>query len=397
MISTRRYSRFVLLALGAHSRKLPVRATSSNTRSMTRNGAFVSISLAALTLLMVALLAACRPSEPETAEEIRPVRSTTVQHGGEGEIVSVTGRLQAQEEVSLAFRIGGRMIERPVAVGDRVEAGQVIAKLDPDDELSALQSARAAVAAASARLTQTRNAYDRQATLLRRGFTTRALYDEATFAWRTAQADADAAQAQAETSENQLRFTELIADSAGVVVARGAEPGEVVGSGQMIVQIARQGGRDAVFDVPASLIRMVPGNPEIEVSLTAEPEIKTIGRVREVAPQADPVTGTFQVRVGLSDPPEPMRLGATLTGRVQLGAAGGFSIPASALTRADRQPAVWIVDPASGRVSLRNVELARHDIATALVTQGLENGDVVVTAGVQALRPDQKVRLLEAP
>ncbi len=102
-----------------------------------------------------------------------------------------------------------------------------------------------------------------------------------------------------------------------------------------------------------------------------------------MAPQADPVSGTFAVRVGLSDPPEPMRLGATVTGQVQLGAAAGFSIPASALTQADRQPAVWIVDPASGTVSLRNVEVARHDLAAALVTQGLETGDIVVTAGVQ--------------
>ncbi len=169
----------------------------------------------------------------------------------------------------------GRMIERSVAVGDRVEAGRADARLEPDNELTALHPARAAVAAAAARLTQTRNAYSRQATLLQRGFTTRALYDEAAYASQTAQAEADAAQAQADTAENQLRFTELIADPAGVVVARGAEPGEVVAAGQMIVQIARQGGRDAVFDVPARLIRMVPGSPEIEVSLTAEPDIKT--------------------------------------------------------------------------------------------------------------------------
>lgn len=352
----------------------------------------------AIVLALATLPAACRPSDEKAAgADIRPVRTVTVERGSDGEIVSVTGRLQAQDEVGLAFRIGGRMIERSVAVGDRVEAGRVIARLEPDNELTALHSARAAVAAAAARLTQTRNAYSRQATLLQRGFTTRALYDEAAYAWQTAQAEADAAQAQVDTAENQLRFTELIADSAGVVVARGAEPGEVVAAGQIIVQVARQGGRDAVFDVPARLIRMVPGSPEIEVSLTAEPDIKTTGRVREVAPQADPVSGTFQVRVGLSDPPEPMRLGATVTGRVQLGAAGGFSIPASALTQADRQPAVWIVDPASGIVSLRNVEVARHDLAAALVTQGLETGDIVVTAGVQALRPDQKVRLLEAP
>jgi len=168
----------------------------------------------------------------------------------------------------------------------------------------------------------------------------------------------------------------------------------VVQAGQMIVRLARQGGRDAVFDVPAQLLRSAPSDSEITVRLTDDPSVMAIGRVREVAPQADPVTRTFEVKVGLSDPPEAMRLGATVTGSVQLESEPVIAIPASALTEFNRQPAVWIVDPKGLTVSLRNVELLRHDPGTVVIAQGLDTGDIVVTAGIQALHPGQKVRLL---
>jgi RND family efflux transporter MFP subunit len=211
---------------------------------------------------------------------------------------------------------------------------------------------------------------------------------------QTAQAAVDAAQAQIGIAETRLGYTELVSDVNGRVTQRGAEPGEVVQPGRMIVQVARDEGRDAVFDVPPSLKDQAPANPVIEILLATDPAIRTTGRVREVAPRADAVTGTFQVRVGLADPPPAMRLGATVTGRLTLGASAGYAIPASALTRADRQPAVWVVNPADQTVSLRTVELVRHDPGHVVVGRGLQAGEIVVTAGVQALRPGQKVRLL---
>ena len=124
----------------------------------------------------------------------------------------------------------------------------------------------------------------------------------------------------------------------GAVTAVGAEPGEVVHAGQMVVQVARQGGRDAVFDVPEQLMRTGPRDPVVEIALTNDPQVKATGRVREVSPQADPATRTFQVKVGIADPPEAMRLGATVTGRITLSAPSGVEIPASALTEDRRRP-----------------------------------------------------------
>jgi RND family efflux transporter MFP subunit len=211
---------------------------------------------------------------------------------------------------------------------------------------------------------------------------------------QTAQARVDDAEAQLKIASDRLSFTELKADAAGTVTARGAEAGEVVQAGQMIVRIARQDGRDAVFDVPAQLLRSAPADAQITVHLTEDPSVTAQGRVREVGEQADPVTRTFQVKVGLTDAPPAMRLGSTVNGSVQLDTAPVMTIPASALTQFNQQPAVWIVDPSSQTVSMRNINVLRYDPGTAVISHGLDPGDLVVTAGVQALHPGQKVRLL---
>lgn len=348
-----------------------------------------------LVLLAVAtVLASCKPDTKVEAPEIRPVRTVTAAKGEAGETVVLTGHVQAEDEPAFAFRIAGRMIERPVNVGDRVEAGQVLAKLDPENELNELRSAESTLAAAQGQLTYARGDFDRQRQLLANGHTPRARFDQSQNALQSAQSQVDDAAARLRIARDRVSWTTLEADAPGTVTARGAEPGEVVQAGQMIVRLARQGGRDAVFDVPAQLLRSAPSDSEITVRLTDDPSVMATGRVREIAPQADPVTRTFEVKVGLSDPPEAMRLGATVTGSVKLESEPIISIPATALTEVNRQPAVWIVDPKNLTVSMRNVELLRHDPGTVVIAQGLDTGDIVVTAGIQALHPGQKVRLL---
>jgi RND family efflux transporter MFP subunit len=348
-----------------------------------------------LVLTVIAgVLASCKPDSKVDVPEIRPVRTVTAAKGEAGETVVLTGHVQAEDEPAFAFRIAGRMIERPVNVGDRVEAGQVLAKLDPENELNELRSAESTLAAAQGQLTYARGDFERQRQLLANGHTPRARFDQSQNALQSAQSQVDDAEARLRTARDRVSWTTLEADAPGTVTARGAEPGEVVQAGQMIVRLARQGGRDAVFDVPAQLLRSAPSDSEITVRLTDDPSVAATGRVREVAPQADPVTRTFDVKVGLSDPPEAMRLGATVTGSVKLESEPVISIPATALTEFNRRPAVWIVDPKNLTVSMRNVELLRHDPGTVVIAQGLDTGDIVVTAGIQALHPGQKIRLL---
>jgi len=346
-------------------------------------------------MILVGLLGGCQEVEAPPPD-IRPVRTITVERRVDEQSVSLTGHVRAQDEVSLAFRIDGRMLERPVNVGDQIKPGQVVARLDPQNQQNTLRSAQANLSAAQGQLTQARNTFARQQSLLQKGYTTRAQFDDAQQALQTAEAQVDSAQAQLLNAQDQLSYTELHADAPGTVTAKGAEPGEVVKAGQMILQVARQGGRDAVFDVPAQLVRMRPREAVITVTLADDPTVKTTGRVREVAPQADPATRTYQVKVGLTDPPAAMRLGSTVVGRASATFDEVIEIPATALTEANGRPAVWVVDPTTQTVSLRNVDVVRYDPASVTVSQGVEAGDVVVTAGVQALRPGQKVRLLGA-
>lgn len=347
-------------------------------------------------LLALAALSACgEPPAPPPAEP-RPVRVSTVEARGEATVVSLTGTVQAETEVNLGFRIDGRMVERLVNVGDRVTAGQVVARLDRTNEENGLRSARAALVAAQAQLVETEANFERARELLRSGFGTRQRFDQASQQLQTARSAVESAQAQANIAENRLGYTQLLADADGIVTARGAEPGEVVAPGRMIVRLARQDGLDAVFDVPPVVKDMAPPDVVVGVALTLDPLVRTTGRVREVSPSADPVTGTFRVRIGLSNPPPGLRLGSTVTGRMEVAGGAGYAIPASALTRQGASPAVWVVDPQSRTVALRPVEVLRHDPARAVISSGLAGGEVIVTAGVQALRPGQQVRLLGA-
>lgn len=341
-------------------------------------------------------LSGCQPEEAtDEVAEARPVRTVTVEEQLTGETVSVSGRIESQVQADLGFRIGGRVIERLVKVGDVVTAGQALARLDPADEENGLRAAEASVAAAQAQLTEAQENFNRQRQLYDSGFLARAGLDRAEAALTTATSAADSARAQLGIAKRRLNDTVLYADAPGTVTTVGAEVGEVVQPGRMVVQIARDEGLDAVLDVPENLLGQGSLDMAITVALSQNPAVSAQGRIREVSPRADAVTGTFRVRVGLIDPPPELRLGSTVTATTTFDPVGSIEVPATALTSDAGQPAVWIVDPATMEVSLRTIGVGRFTPASVVVLDGLAPGDIVVTAGVQALRPGQQVRLME--
>jgi RND family efflux transporter MFP subunit len=381
--------RNINLELSTGGDVVPTRAKPTRINAATRKTT-AAVACAAV------LLGACKPPAEPPPPEVRPVRTMTVMKLEAGQTVSLTGTVQAQTEVNYAFRIDGRMIERPVRVGDALRPGQLIARLDASNEESALASARAQLASAQAQAVEQRNNLNRQRELLAQRFISQAAFDRFAANAQSADASVVSARSQVELAQNRVSYTRLVADAPGTVAAIGAEPGEVVAAGRMIVQAARKEGRDAVFDVPAQIKDRAPANPEITVALTSDPNVTAKGRVREVSPRADPVTGTFKVRVGLVDPPAGLRLGSTVTGAMRMDVAPAIEVPGSALARAGGQSAVWIVDPKTNTVSQRPIRVAGHDAERVVVAEGLEPGDIVVTAGVQALHSGQKVRLLGA-
>jgi membrane fusion protein, multidrug efflux system len=347
-------------------------------------------------LMALALLAlgACK-KKAEAPPVVRPVRSVVVEKREVGDPKIVSGHLRARDEVNLAFRIGGRIIQRKVGVGERVQAGQTVALLDAEVERNARNSAQAEVAAARAALDQSEAFERRQKQLLNERVISPNEYDVALRQLKTTKAQLDAAQAQLKSAGEQLSYTELKSDAAGVITEKGAEVGEVVPAGKMVLQVAQETGRDAVFDVPAQAIRDgLSLGAQGEVWLADHPEIKVDGKVREISPQADPVTRNYQVKVELADPPAGMFLGATVLGRLKLKPESLIEVPSSSLTMIENKPAVWVVDAKDQRVHRREITIARHAPDSVIVTDGLNSGERVVTAGVQTLHENQPVKLL---
>ncbi len=342
----------------------------------------------------VLTLIACGGNAPPAAA-VRPVQVTVVRHGGASETVSLTGQIQARNQVNLAFRVGGRLIERRVNVGGRVSPGQLVARLEAHDARNSLLAAQAEVAAARATLLQSENNERRYQSLVSTGVISRAQFDEAQQQLVAAQSRVSSASASLQTASDNLKRTELFSDASGVVISKGAEPGEVIQPGQTIVQVAQNDGKDGVFNVPAALMRDPSRLPaSVSVALADAPNIAATGHIREVAPDADPVTRTYLIKVTLDNPPAAMRLGATVIGTATFEPHAAVVIPATSLVQLEGKPAVWVVDPRSKQVALRAVAVDRYENAEVIIASGLKDGDTVVTAGVHALRPGQLVRLL---
>ena len=155
-------------------------------------------------------------------------------------------------------------------------------------------------------------------------------------------------------------------------------------------------GRDATFDVPSQMMRVAPENPRVEVWLAEDPSVRATGRIREVSSQGEAPGRMLTIKVVLENPPPTMQPGASIRSRMRLNSDKAFILPGTALNETDGRPAVWVVDPQRQTVSLRPVEVLRYDASSIAVSTGLEDGELVVAAGVHALVPRQKVRLLRS-
>jgi len=353
----------------------------------------------ALIFAGMALLGGCDGPSAK-APETRPVRTVTVDPKPIEDDRQAIGEVRARYESDLGFRVGGKVTARLVDVGVSVKKGAVLARLDEQEYRNKLKSAEADIVAAEAVLVESQASEGRLRQLLASGTTTRAAYDTAVKNLRSAEAKLDSAKASRDLAKDQLGYTDLVAEFDGIVTATGAEPGQVVNAGQMIVRLARPTDKDGVFNIAESAFqtRPAPADSPIEVivSLLANPGITADGVVREISPVADPATRTFQVKVTLKNPPDQMRFGASIVGRLKASTAPVVVLPATALFDRLGKPAVWVVDTAAGTVALKDVTVARYETDRVILSGGLTKGEIVVTAGVNRLREGQKVRLAEA-
>jgi RND family efflux transporter MFP subunit len=304
------------------------------------------------------------------------------------------GEVRARVESKLGFRVGGKLIQRSVEVGQRVSVGQLLAQLDPQDYKLAADAGRAQVAAAATNRDLAAADFKRFKELKDQNFISGAELERRETTLKSAQAQWELAQAQLSSQSNQAAYTRLVADVSGVVTAVEAEPGQVVSAGIPIVRIAQDGPRDVVFSVPEDKVAAIKnGSPAVVRLWPANTTRNAV--VREVAASADPVTRTFVVKVALSAQEAPA-LGTTVSVFPQALARTGvqlIKLPTSAFRQEGQSSAVWVLDPATQTVKLQPVEISTADGNDVVVASGLTAGMQVVVTGVHVLSPGQKVTI----
>ncbi|CAN5469805.1 triclosan efflux RND transporter adaptor protein TriB [soil metagenome] len=348
------------------------------------SGRFLCACLACLSLLGCSEEKTAEPSAP------RPARIATVSPKNLGLVAQGAGRIQARYVSPVGFEVSGRLISRDVSIGDMVKKGQKLAELSADDYQNKVTAAQAAVAATKAVLAQAAAEENRKRILLGKGFAPRAMYDAALRSLRSAEAEVKATEANLQIAQNQLNYTQLLAPDDGVVTASGADPGQVVSAGQMVVEVSRNAEHEAVFAVSADHVAHAKIGMSIQVWLQGKPEVATAGTIREISPEADSSTGTYEVRVSLPSAPPEMRLGAVVVGRVEFEGQQAISLPSTALLQSGDQPQVWVIGN-DGEVHRRTVELLEFNTDSVAVSRGISPGEKVVIAGVNSLSEGQQV------
>jgi RND family efflux transporter MFP subunit len=342
------------------------------------------------TCIACVYLAGCT-DETTTPAAVRPARVVVVTPHQLGVVAEGAGLIQSRYDSAVGFEVGGRLVARYVDVGAVVTKGQKLGKLSDVDYQNRVTAAEADLAAANAAVAQAAPQEWRYRTLLKQGWTTRALYENALKALQSAQAQVQSAEANLRIAQNQLGYTELLAPDDGIVTAAKADPGQVVDAGQAIVQIARNAEREAVFAVASEHIAHAKVGMPIKVWLQGRPDVAVNGSIREISPEADSTTGTYQVKVTLPSPPPEMRLGAVVVGHAEIQGQEVASLPPTALLQSGDAPQVWVVGD-DGKVHRRAVQLLRFDANSIVISRGLSAGEKVVTAGINSLAEGESVK-----
>lgn len=345
-------------------------------------------------LSMAVLLAACSKSEPPP-EPVRPVLSIKVQALNEETLGRFAGSIQARYESNTGFRVGGRIASRNVDVGAEVGKGTLLATLDPSDQQNQLRSAQGDLAKVRAQLINAQANARRQQALFDRGVGAQAQLDIANTDLKTTQASLEQAQAAVNQSKDQLGYTELRSDHKAVVTAWNAEAGQVVTAGQQVVTLAQPDIKEAVIDLPDTLVDQIPSDVVFLVAGQLDPSINTTAIIREIEPQAQSATRTRRARLTLAETPPGFRLGTAISVTLSSAIKPRIELPATALQEVDGKTRIWVIDTQSKTVNPRDVSVISRTDGTVVLADGVKNGEQVVSAGVNSLKPGQSVKLGE--
>lgn len=352
-------------------------------------------TLTVLALVLAAGISGCKDKEHATIVP-QPVQVATVVVNQQQAAWSLVGVVKPRYETDLGFRVAGKIVARMVDVGQRVEAGQPIARLDATDFRLAVESAEAELRAAVSSRQQATADEARYQTLYEKGaFVSKASSDQKKAAADEARSRVDRAERSLAMARNQLAYTELRTDSAGVISALPIEVGQVVAVGQSISRLSRLDAREAVVSVPEQMIDDLR-NSMAEVELWGSSSGRLQAHLRELSPQADAASRTYQARFAIDAADESVVLGRTATVHLSRPLATPLaSLPLSAVLNDGAGPAVYVVDASGTRVKRTPVKIERFAEEGVLVSAGLRSGDRIVTLGVHMLDDAKPVRVIE--
>lgn len=324
------------------------------------------------------------------------VRAISVSPNNISQVTYLTGEVRARVQSELSFRVNGRIVARLVEVGDFVKAGDLLARLDAEEQEAEIAVAAANLLAAQARQRLAQLSVDRQESLLKTRVTTVAAVDQAKEDFVTSNEEVIAAAAQLDTARRELSFTELRADADGVITARTAEVGQVAKATQPIFNLAKDGPRDGIFDVQEALYLRHPPKRQLSLSLISDPGRQLQGQIREISPTIDPLKGTIRVKVNVGTD-QSLPLGSSIVGRFTADGHAATEVPWSAMSFVGQIPAVWVVDPTTMIVQPREIAILRHSTQSVEVEAGLSAGELVVVEGTKFLSPGSTVVISHEP
>jgi membrane fusion protein, multidrug efflux system len=348
--------------------------------------------------LSVLLLAGCGHKAPD-ADTATPVIALPVQAADGATAGRFPGDVHARYEMPLSFRVGGQLSARYVNPGDGVKKGQALAQLDPSDANNQLAAAKAALDAATHRLLFATQQRDRDEAQFKQNLISQLQLQQTQDSYASALAGSDQAKQQYELTQNQLRYTTLVADHDGVITSRQADVGQVLSAGQAVFGFAWSGEREVYLDISESRIDGIAVGQSAKVTLPALPNRVFAAHVREIAPAADAQSRTYLVKLTIDQPSDALQLGMTADASLQATkpSAPAVSIPATALFHQGEHPAVWVVRPADSTLELRPVTVARYGESDVLISDGLKAGERVLMQGVHTVSAGEKVAPIAPP
>lgn len=360
----------------------------NNSRSQVATSLITRFSVIAMAIL----LAACS-EKPPVVEDIRPVRAIQIAAAGAETVLELAGEIQPRYESRLGFRVSGKVIARQVEIGSVVKRGQVLMQIDPRDLQLSQSQANASVNAAASNLSLAKAEYERYRELRQKNFVSQAVLDAKEASYKSALANHEQSNAALNIATNQNSYANLIADADGVVTALQAEAGQVVAAGTPVVQLARTGEKEARISIPEDQVELVRQVKEMKVRIWANQSLVLRGQLRELSPVADPATRTYTAKISIPNAPPEVRLGMTATvSFITKADKNLIRLPLTALLNDKNQTSIWVIE--NGVVRTAPVQVAGVMGNEVVIASGVSAGQMIVTAGVNTLRPGQKVKVL---